>query len=54
MRRLLIQAVEDVQNGLDPVGSQGEGSQVRPAQMYLPEDARWTETQLKDALVARY
>ena len=24
------------------------------AQMYLPEDARWTETQLKDALVARY
>ncbi len=54
MRRLLLQAVEDVENGLDPIGSQGQGSQVRPAQMYLPEDARWTETQLKDALVARY
>ena len=54
MRRLLLQAVEDVQDGRDPVGSQGEGSRVRPAQMYLPDNARWTETQLKDALVARF
>jgi hypothetical protein len=54
MRRLLIQATEDVAEGRDPVGSQGQGSNVRPAQMYLPEDAKWAETQLKDALVARY
>jgi len=54
MRRLLLQAVQDVAEDRDPVGSQGEGSRVRPAQMYLPEDAAWTETQLRDALVARY
>jgi hypothetical protein len=36
------------------VGSQGQGSRVRPAQMYLPEDANWAETQLTQALVARY
>jgi phenylpropionate dioxygenase-like ring-hydroxylating dioxygenase large terminal subunit len=54
MRRLLIQAVQDVAEGRDPVGSQGQGSRVRPAQMYLPEDANWPETQLKEALVARY
>jgi len=54
MRRLLLQAVEDVRDGRDPLGSQGEGSKVRPAQMYLPEDAAWAETQLKEALVARY
>jgi hypothetical protein len=27
---------------------------VRPAQMYLPDDAKWTESRLKDALVAQY
>ena len=54
MRRLLLEAVKDVQEGRDPVGSQGQGSTVRPAQMYLPDDANWTETRLKDALVAQY
>jgi phthalate 4,5-dioxygenase len=54
MRRLLLEAVDDVAEGRDPVGSQGQGSTVRPAQMYLPEDAPWHETQLKDALVATY
>ena len=54
MRRLLLQAVRDVEEGRDPAGSQGQGSGVRPAQMYLPEDANWTDTQLKDALVAKY
>ena len=54
MRRLLMQAVADVQQGRDPLGSQGQGNNVRPAQMYLPQDTHWTETQLKDALVARY
>jgi hypothetical protein len=54
MRRLLLEAIEDVAEGRDPIGSQGQGSTVRPAQMYLPEDVRWTETRLKDALVAQY
>src|SRR5947209_11780600 len=54
MRRLLLEAVRDVAEGRDPVGSQGQGSSVRPAQMYLPDNARWSETQLKDALVAQY
>ncbi|HEY8746134.1 MAG TPA: aromatic ring-hydroxylating dioxygenase subunit alpha, partial [Chloroflexota bacterium] len=54
MRRLLLEAVRDVAEGVDPIGSHGEGTNVRPAQMYLPEDAKWTETQLKDAIVAKY
>ena len=54
MRRLLLDAVKDVEEGRDPIGSQGQGSKVRPAQMYLPEDANWAETHLKEALVARY
>jgi hypothetical protein len=54
MRRLLIQAVQDVAEGRDPLGSRGQGRNVRPAQMYLPQDADWSETQLKDALVARF
>jgi hypothetical protein len=54
MRRLLLQAARDVEEGRDPVGSQGQGSQVRPAQMHLPEDAAWSESQLKEALVAKF
>jgi hypothetical protein len=54
MRRLLLDAVRDVAEGRDPIGSHGEGGQVRPAQMYLPEDATWTATRLKDALVAQF
>jgi phthalate 4,5-dioxygenase len=54
MRRLLIEATRDVAEGRDPMGSQGQGSKVRPAQMYLPDDQKWTETRLKDALVAQY
>jgi hypothetical protein len=55
MRRLLLEAVRDVAAGHDPVGSHSSGgNSVRPAQMFLPEDAQWTETRLKDALVAEY
>jgi hypothetical protein len=54
MRRLLLQATADVEAGRDPLGSQGQGSHVRPAQMYLPEDGRWSESQLKEALVAQF
>ena len=54
MRRLLLEAVRDVAEGRDPIGSRGQGSHVRPAHMYLPDHARWSETQLKDALVAQF
>ena len=54
MRRLLLQAARDVTNGLDPLGSHGEGSDVRPAQMLLPEEAKWSETQLMEELVAKF
>jgi phthalate 4,5-dioxygenase len=54
MRRLLLKACQDVAEGLDPLGSHGEGSDVRPAQMYLPEEARWAESQLLDELVAKF
>ena len=54
MRRLLLKACEDIEEDRDPLGSRGEGSDVRPAQMYLPEDARWTESQLIDELVAKF
>jgi phenylpropionate dioxygenase-like ring-hydroxylating dioxygenase large terminal subunit len=54
MRRLLLQAVQDVQQGRDPVGSHGEGADVRPAQMLLPQDAKWTETKLMQEVVARF
>src|SRR5438445_1493607 len=54
MRRLLLEAVRDVAEGRDPIGSRGQGSNVRPAQMYLPDDARWSETQPKDVLVAQF
>jgi hypothetical protein len=54
MRRLLLQAARDVADGLDPVGSHGEGGDVRPAQMMLPQDAKWSETQLMEELVAKF
>ncbi|GAC1315099.1 MAG: Rieske 2Fe-2S domain-containing protein [Chloroflexota bacterium] len=55
MRRLLLDAVKDVREGRDPVGAHSNAANsVRPAQMLLPEDARWAETRLKDALVAQY
>jgi hypothetical protein len=54
MRRILIEATKDVAEGRDPRGSHGEGRDVRPAQMHLPEDAYWYETQLKEELVARF
>ena len=54
MRRLLIQAARDVENGLDPLGSHGEGSDVRPAQMLLPQEARWSETALMQEIVAKF
>jgi hypothetical protein len=54
MRRLLLQACKDVEEGLDPLGSHGEGADVRPAQMYLPESTKWAESQLVDELVAKF
>jgi len=50
----MINACTDVMEGRDPLGSGDEGAQARPAQMYLPEDARWEESELKEALVAQF
>jgi hypothetical protein len=52
MRRLLMQAARDVQDGKEPIGSQGQGSDVRPAEMLLPDDVPWHATQLKQETVA--
>jgi phthalate 4,5-dioxygenase oxygenase subunit len=54
MRQLLIKACRDLEDGLDPLGSHGEGENVRPAQMYLPMDASWEDSELKEALVAQF
>jgi phthalate 4,5-dioxygenase oxygenase subunit len=54
MRRLMLQACQDVEEGRAPLGSHGEGADVRPAQMYLSESAPWTESQLIDELVAKF
>ena len=43
MRRLLLQAVRDVQAGKDPIGSRGEADNVRPAEEVLAPDVRWPD-----------
>jgi phthalate 4,5-dioxygenase len=42
-RRLLLQAVKDVQAGKDPMGTHGEANNVRPAEEVLPPDVRWPD-----------
>jgi phenylpropionate dioxygenase-like ring-hydroxylating dioxygenase large terminal subunit len=54
MRRQLLQACRDVMEDKDPLGSQGKGSDVRPAEMLLPDDVPWYQTQLKEELVAQF
>ncbi len=53
MRRLMLQATEDVAVGRDPLGTHGSAHTVRPAEMVLPEDTSWQDA-LKDQLVARW
>ena len=42
-RRLLLQAIKDVQSGKDPIGVNGEADAVRPAEEVLPVDVRWPD-----------
>ena len=42
-RRLLIQAIKDVRDGRDPLGSKGEANNARPAEAVLPIDVAWPE-----------
>ncbi len=42
-RRLLLQAMRDVEAGGDPLGSQGEGNTCRPAEEVIPVGLTWTE-----------
>ncbi len=54
MRKLLMQAAKDVMEGNDPLGTNGEGSDVRPAEMILPADVHWYETALKQETEAKF
>jgi hypothetical protein len=53
MRRLLLQAAHDVQNGREPLGVRGGSHAVRPAEMVVAEDLHWHD-QMKAELVARW
>jgi phthalate 4,5-dioxygenase oxygenase subunit len=54
MRKLLMQAAKDVMEGDDPLGTQGEGADVRPAEMILPADVHWYETALRQETEAKF
>jgi phthalate 4,5-dioxygenase len=54
MRKLLMQAAKDVMEGNDPLGTNGEGADVRPAEMILPADVHWYETALKQETEAKF
>jgi phthalate 4,5-dioxygenase oxygenase subunit len=54
MRKLLMQAAKDVMEGNDPLGTHGEGSDVRPAEMILPADVHWYETALRQETEAKF
>ncbi len=53
MRRLLIQAAQDVAAGRDPLGADGASDGVRPAEMLLSEKAPWSDA-MHAELVARW
>jgi len=54
MRRMLIDSAKDIEKGIGPRGTHNEARNARAAQMHLPIDAYWYETQLKEELVAQY
>jgi phthalate 4,5-dioxygenase oxygenase subunit len=53
-RRCLLDAARDLQNGIDPPGSDSKSYRsVRPTDLTIPKDVRWQEA-AKDKLVARW
>jgi phthalate 4,5-dioxygenase len=53
-RRCLLDAARDLQNGVDPPGSDSKSYRgVRPADLTIPKDVRWQDA-AKDKLVARW
>jgi phenylpropionate dioxygenase-like ring-hydroxylating dioxygenase large terminal subunit len=53
-RRLLLQAIKEVQDGDDPIGAMSTSSHhVRAGEMLMPAEANWHET-IKGELVAKW
>jgi len=53
-RRCLLDAAQDLQNGIEPPGADASGYRnLRAADVTLPRDARWQEA-AKDKLIARW
>jgi phthalate 4,5-dioxygenase oxygenase subunit len=53
-RRCLLDAARDVENGIDPPGANSKSYRgVRPADVTIPQDARWQEA-AKEKLSARW
>ena len=53
-RRCLLDAARDLQNGIDPSGSDSKSYRsLRPADLTIPKDVRWQDA-AKDKLVARW
>ena len=50
-RRLLMKAIKDVQAGLPPAGSRGEGDTIRPVEETIPVNIPWAE-HFKQGLVS--
>jgi phenylpropionate dioxygenase-like ring-hydroxylating dioxygenase large terminal subunit len=53
-RKCLLDAARDLQNGIDPPGSDSKSYRgIRPADLTVPKDVRWQDA-AKDKLVARW
>jgi phthalate 4,5-dioxygenase len=53
LRRMLLQAVKDVQEGRDPIGLTGSADYVRAVETKVPMDVPWTES-IRQAALARW
>ena len=51
-RRMLLTQIRDLQEGRNPAPPFADPSRVRPAEMLLPEDARWQDA-MREELLAR-
>ncbi|HZT05621.1 MAG TPA: Rieske 2Fe-2S domain-containing protein [Chloroflexota bacterium] len=51
-RRMLLQSIRDLQAGREPAAPFADPSHVRPAEMVLPEGARWQDL-MRDELLAK-
>ena len=54
MRRMLIEAAKDIMEGRIPRARMAKARNVRPAEMLLPDDVPWYETELKQEIAAKF